>query len=87
MKKAPADLDDKKNEDPKPIKSIMPLNKILGSKKNETDKHANQSSLKGEQRNQKPKDPVDKHNIEANKIIVLKADQQKLKQSSETNQD
>ena len=48
MKKAPADLDDKKNEDPKPIKSIMPLNKILGSKRNETDKHANQSSLKGE---------------------------------------
>ena len=35
MKKTPANPDDKMNEVPKLNKNIMPLNQILGSKRNE----------------------------------------------------
>ena len=51
MRKTPADPDDKKNEVPKLKKSIMPLNKILGSKRNESEQKAQQSSQKDEMRN------------------------------------
>ena len=51
MRKTPANPDDKINEAPKLNKSIMPLNKILGSKRNECEIQEKQSGLKGELRN------------------------------------